>query len=207
MMKILLVDDHVLVRQGVRRLLSAIPSADIYEAATSYEALTVFRQQSPDVVVLDISLAGSSGLELLKRFLIENPNAKVLMLSMHAEAIYAARAVQTGARGYISKGASAEELVTAVLRVGEGKRYVEREIATDLAMKQFSGDGDLLERLTMREIEILRLLGEGKSLSAIASTLNVAYKTVANACSLMKNKLAVERTADLIRMALEMRKN
>ncbi len=206
-MKILLVDDHVLVRQGVRRLLSAIPSAEIFEAATSYEALAVFRQQSPDVVVLDISLAGASGLELLKRFLIENPAAKVLMLSMHAEAIYAARAVQAGARGYISKGASAEELVTAVLRIGEGKRYVEREIATDLAMKQFSGDGDLLERLTMREIEILRLLGEGKSLSAIAATLGVAYKTVANACSLMKSKLAVERTADLIRMALEMRKS
>jgi len=206
-MKILLVDDHVLVRQGVRRLLSAIPNAEIYEAATSYEALSIFRQQVPDVVVLDISLAGSSGLELLKRFIIENPGAKVLMLSMHAEAIYAARAVQAGARGYISKGASAEELVMAVLRVAEGKRYVEREIATDLAMKQFSGDGDLLERLTIREIEILRLLGEGKSLSTIATTLGVAYKTVANACSLMKSKLAVERTADLIRMALEMRKN
>jgi two-component system, NarL family, invasion response regulator UvrY len=129
------------------------------------------------------------------------------MLSMHAEAIYAARAVQAGARGYISKAASAEELIAAVLRVGEGKRYVEREIATDLAMKQFSGDGDLFERLTMREIEILRLLGEGKSLSAIAGTLGVAYKTIANACSLMKSKLAVERTADLIRMALEMRKS
>jgi two-component system, NarL family, invasion response regulator UvrY len=205
-MKILLVDDHVLVREGVRRLLGAIPGADIYEAATSYQALTVFRQQHPDVVVLDISLAGSSGLELLKRFLIENPNAKVLMLSMHAEPIYAARALQAGARGYISKAASAEELIAAVLRVGEGKRYVEREIATDLAMKQFSSGGDLLERLTMREIEILRLLGEGKSLSVIASTLGVAYKTVANACSLMKTKLAVERTADLIRMALEMRK-
>lgn len=206
-MKILLVDDHVLVREGVRRLLSVIPGADLYEAATSYQALAVFRQHNPDVVVLDISLSGSSGLELLKRFLIENPNAKVLMLSMHAEAIYAARAVQAGARGYISKAASAEELIAAVLRVGEGKRYVEREIATDLAMKQFSGDGDLLERLTMREIEILRLLGEGKSLSAIAGTLGVAYKTIANACSLMKSKLAVERTADLIRMALEMRKS
>lgn len=205
-MKILLVDDHVLVRQGVRRLLSAIPGSEIFEAATSHEALAAFRQHTPDVVVLDISLAGASGLELLKRFLIESPSAKVLMLSMHAEAIYAARAVQAGARGYISKGASAEELVNAVTRVADGKRYVEREIATDLAMKQFSGEGDLLERLTMREIEILRLLGEGKSLTSIASTLGVAYKTVANACSLMKNKLAVERTADLIRMALEMRK-
>lgn len=206
-MKILLVDDHVLVRQGVRRLLSAIQGIEIFEAATSFEALAIFKKERPVVTVLDISLAGSSGLELLKRLLIEDPDAKVLMLSMHAQAIYAARAVQAGARGYISKGASAEELVTAVMRVSEGKRYVERDIATDLAVKQFSGDGDILEKLTLREMEILRLLGEGKSLAAIASTLGVAYKTIANACSLMKSKLAVERTADLIRMALEMRKS
>ena len=206
-MKILLVDDHALVRQGVRRLLSAIPGAEIYEAATNHDALALFRKHDLDVVVLDISLAGSSGLELLKRFRIEKPDAKVLMLSMHAEAIYAARAVQAGARGYLSKGASSEELVTAVIRVAEGKRYVERDIATEIAVKQFSGEGDLLERLTTREMEILRLLGEGKSLANIAATLGVAYKTVANACSLMKTKLAVERTADLIRMALEMRKS
>ncbi|MFA5950893.1 MAG: response regulator transcription factor [Hyphomicrobium sp.] len=205
-MKILLVDDHALVRQGVRRLLGAIPNAEILEAATSFDALAQFRQAKPDVVVLDISLAGASGLELLKRLLIENQHVKVLMLSMHAEALYAARAMQAGARGYISKGASAEELIAAVQKVAEGKRYVEREIATDLAMKQFSGDGDVLERLTMREMEILRLLGEGKSLSVIATTLGVAYKTIANACSIMKTKLAVERTADLIRMALEMKK-
>lgn len=206
-MKILLVDDHVLVREGVRRLLSAIPGAQILEAATSFDALSLFRQSHPDIVILDISLAGASGLELLKRLLIENQHVKVLMLSMHAEPLYAARAMQAGARGYISKGASAEELISAVEKVADGKRYVEREIATDLAMKQFSGDGDVLERLTMREMEILRLLGEGKSLSAIASTLGVAYKTVANACSIMKTKLAVERTADLIRMALEMKKS
>lgn len=206
-MKILLVDDHVLVRQGVGRLLSAIPASEIFEAATNHDALALFRKHDPDVVVLDISLAGSSGLELLKRFRIEKPDAKVLMLSMHAEAIYAARAVQAGARGYLSKGASSEELVTAVIRVAEGKRYVERDIATEIAVKQFSGEGDLLERLTIREMEILRLLGEGKSLANIAATLGVAYKTVANACSLMKTKLAVERTADLIRMALEMRKS
>lgn len=206
-MKILLVDDHVLVRQGVRRLLSVIPGALIYEAATNHEALAQFRKHDPDVVVLDISLAGSSGIELLKRFRIEKADAKVLMLSMHAEAIYAARSVQAGARGYISKGASSEELVTAVIKVAEGKRYVESDIATELAVKQLSGEGDLMEKLTTREMEILRLLGEGKSLSGIAETLGVAYKTIANGCSLMKTKLAVDRTADLIRMALEMRKN
>jgi DNA-binding NarL/FixJ family response regulator len=206
-MKILLVDDHSLVRQGVRRLLAAIPAAEILEAATSHEALNQFRQAKPDVVLLDISLAGASGLELLKRLLIENPQVRVLMLSMHAEAQYAARALQAGARGYISKGASAEELILGVQRVAEGKKYVEREIATDLAIKQFSGDGDVLDRLSMREMEILRLLGEGKSMMTIANTLGVAYKTIANSCSAMKAKLAVERTADLIRMAIEMKKS
>ena len=206
-MNILLVDDHVLVRQGVRRILSAIPNSQIFEAATNHDALALFRKYEMDVSVLDISLAGASGLELLKRFRIEKPDAKVLMLSMHAEAIYASRAIQAGARGYLSKGASSEELVTAVIRISEGKRYVERDIATELAVKQCDGGGDLLERLTTREMDILRLLGEGKSLAGIAETLGVAYKTVANACSLMKTKLAVERTADLIRMALEMRKS
>lgn len=205
-MKILLVDDHVLVRQGVRRLLSAIPGSEISEAATSVDALTQFRQVKPDVVILDISLAGASGLELLKRLVIEAQHVRVLMLTMHSEPLYAARAMQAGARGFISKGASAEELISAVQRVAEGKKYVEREIATELATKNFSGDGDVLEKLTMREAEILRLLGEGKSLTAIADTLGVAYKTIANACSIMKTKLAVERTADLIRMAVEMRK-
>ncbi len=206
-MKILLVDDHSLVRQGVRRLLAAIPDAEILEAATSHEALAQFRQAKPDIVLLDISLAGASGLELLKRLLIENPNVKVLMLSMHAEAQYAARALQAGARGYISKGASAEELILGVQRVAEGKKYVEREIATDLAISSSPGDGDVLDRLSMREMEILRLLGEGKSMMTIANTLGVAYKTIANSCSTMKTKLAVERTADLIRMAIEMKKS
>lgn len=206
-MNILLVDDHVLVRQGVRRILAAIPDARIFEAATNHEALALFRKYELDVIVLDISLAGASGLELLKRFRIEKPDSKVLMLSMHAEAIYASRALQAGARGYLSKGASSEELVTAVIRVSEGKRYVERDIATEIAVKQVDHNGDLLERLTTREMDILRLLGEGKSLAGIAETLGVAYKTVANACSLMKTKLAVDRTADLIRMALEMRKS
>ena len=112
------------------------------------------------------------------------------------------------ARGATSPRApSAEELILGVQRVAEGKKYVEREIATDLAIKQFSGDGDVLDRLSMREMEILRLLGEGKSMMTIANTLGVAYKTIANSCSTMKTKLAVERTADLIRMAIEMKKS
>lgn len=205
-MKILLVDDHLLVRQGVKRLLAALPDAEIFEAASSHDALALFRRHMPDVTVLDIGLAGSSGLELLKRFKIEAPQCRVLMLSMHAEPAYVSRALQAGAWGYISKGVSSEEFLSALQQVAEGKRYVEREIATQLATRQFAGEPDCFEKLTAREMDILRLLGEGKSLSAIASTLGVAYKTIANSCSAMKTKLSVDRTADLIRLAIEMRK-
>jgi two-component system, NarL family, invasion response regulator UvrY len=123
---------------------------------------------------------------------------------MHAEPIYAARALRLGARGYVSKSAGADELVTAVKKVAEGGRYVEREIAGELAFTQLSAE-DPLQQLTMREIEILRLLGEGNSLTEIAQTIGVAYKTVANTCSIIKSKLGVERTADLIRVSMEMK--
>jgi DNA-binding NarL/FixJ family response regulator len=124
---------------------------------------------------------------------------------MHAEVVYVRRALEAGALGYLSKGASAEELVAAIQKVYAGKRYVEEEIAKQLAVKHVCGIPDSLEKLTARELEILRLLGEGCSLSAIADAFGVAYKTIANTCSTMKTKLAVERTADLIRLALQMR--
>lgn len=204
-MNILLVDDHLLVRKGVGRLLSQIPDVRIYEAGSSLDALALFRRHSPDIVILDISLGGSSGLELIKRLAAQEPNTKVLMLSMHTEAVYAARALRAGARGYISKGASSDELIEAVNCVAAGGRYIESVIASSLAVKMAAGDGDLLEQLSLRETEILRMLGEGKSIGEIAESLGAAYKTIANTCSIMKSKLAVERTADLIRMAIELR--
>ena len=125
-MKILLVDDHIVVREGVRRLLSGMEGAQLYEAATGSEALTLFRKERPDLVLLDLNLAGIGGLELLRRLLAEDEKVRVVVFSMHAEPIYAARALRLGARGYVSKSAGADELVTAVKRVAEGGRYVER---------------------------------------------------------------------------------
>jgi DNA-binding NarL/FixJ family response regulator len=203
-MKILLVDDHIVVREGVRRLLSCMEGAEIFEAATGQEALTVFRKERPDLVLLDLNLTGIGGLELLRRLLGEDDAVRVVVFSMHAEPIYAARALRLGARGYVSKSAGADELVTAVKRVAEGGRYVEREIAGELAFAQLSAR-DPLQQLTTREIEVLRLLGEGNSLTEIAQSIGVAYKTVANTCSIIKSKLGVERTADLIRVSMELK--
>ena len=204
-MKILLVDDHIVVREGVRRLLSGMQRRRAAEAATGAGgARHLPRRSGPELVLLDLNLTGIGGLELLRRLLTEDEKVRVVVFSMHAEPIYAARALRLGARGYVSKSAGADELVTAVKRVAEGGRYVEREIAGELAFTQLSAE-DPLQQLTTREIEILRLLGDGNSLTEIAQAIGVAYKTVANTCSIIKSKLGVERTADLIRVSMEMK--
>ena len=204
-MKILLIDDHAVVRAGVRRLLASEVDVLILEADSSEGALDIYRHDRPDLVVLDLNLIGSSGLELIRRLVQLDKSSKILVLSMHSEPVYAARALQVGARGYVSKSASADEFVDAVRQVGKGGRYIEREIAAELAVGKFSKI-DPLDQLTVREIDILRLLGEGKSYTQIAAVLGVSYKTIANSSSVIREKLAVETTADLIRLSVENRK-
>jgi DNA-binding NarL/FixJ family response regulator len=202
-MKILLVDDHAIVRSGLRRLLGALPASEIEEAANGRDALLRYRERRPDVVILDFNLPGIGGLELLQRLMIEDPTASVLVFSMHAEAIYASRALQAGAKGYVSKNAAPDELLIAIRRVVEGGRYIESQIAQEMAL-QTTPEKHPLHQLTERDMEILRLLGEGRSLAEIAADLGVGYKTVANTCSQIKAKLGVARTADLIRLSIEM---
>lgn len=204
-MKVLIVDDHAVVRQGVSRLLAALPDVTVSEADSTHTALAAVRRDAPDVIVLDINLDGASGLELLRRFKAEAIPSRVLMFSMHSEPIYASRAIKAGAHGYVCKSANAEELTTAVMRVAQGDRYVDASIAGELVHGASLGDDPML-RLTNREIEILRLLGEGKSLQGIADTIGIAYKTVANSCSRIKDKLELERTSDLIRFSIESRR-
>jgi DNA-binding NarL/FixJ family response regulator len=203
-MKILVVDDHAVVREGIRRLLATISGAEIHEAGNSQDALTLCRSLVPDVVVLDINLDGSSGLELLRRLKSEETPARIVMFTMHSEPSYAMRALKAGAAGYVSKSADADELVTAVKKVAVGDRYLDRLMASDLVFSSAVTE-DPLHKLSNREVEILRLLGEGKSFAEIASTFGIAYKTVANSCSRLKEKLGVERTADLIRLSVERR--
>jgi two-component system invasion response regulator UvrY len=203
-MKILIVDDHVVVREGVRRLLGTLPASEIIEASNAAEALSAFRKEQPDVIVLDVHLGDSSGLELLQRLKADDKNAKVVMFTMHADPSYAARAIRSGAMGYVSKSAGAEELIAAVENVSRGDRYVDRDMASDLVFGAAQG-ADPFEELSNREVEILRLLGEGKSLTQIASTFGIAYKTVANSCTRLKEKLGLERTADLIRVSIQRR--
>lgn len=201
--KILLVDDHVVVREGVRRLLLDLPGITVLEAGNGQDALAIFRSKPIDIVLLDLNLAGIGGLELLRRMLKENAKARIIIFSMHSEPLYAARALRLGAKGYVSKSAASEELLIAIRKVSEGGHYVERELASQLAVSSYGGQ-DPLQQLSTREMEILRLLGEGRSMSQIADALGVSYKTIANTCSLMKSKLGLDRTADLIRTSIEL---
>jgi len=200
-MKILLVEDHAVVREGVRRLLALHFDLNAFEASNVETALEIYRRVTPELVLLDLNLEGAGGLEMLRRVLAIDPAAKVLIFSMHAEAAFAMRAMRAGAKGYVSKSAPVDELVAAVRRVTEGGQYLDHDIASAMALSPV-GD-DPLQALSVREVEILRLLGEGKSLTTIADALGVAYKTIANNCSQMKMKLGVERTADLIRLAVQ----
>ncbi len=202
-MKILLVDDHEIVRSGLRNLLVSALGAQVTEAATGRDALVRLRRDCPDIVLLDLNLPGIGGLELPRRMLQEDKTVRILVLSMHAEPLYAARAMELGARGYLSKNTSAEELLTAVRRVAEGGRYIESEIAQELALHKVSPQEGLRD-LTERDLEIMRLLAEGMSLAEIANALGIGYKTVANGCSQIKAKLGVTRTNELVRVALSL---
>ncbi len=201
-MKILIVDDHAMIRSGLKDLLSQIPGASILEAENGQKALALQHSERPRMIVLDLNLPGVSGLELLKQLLAADPAVRILVFSMHGEPIYATRALQIGAKGYVSKNASPEELRTAIHRVGAGMSYVEADIAQQMAATP--SPGDQRQQLTERDLEILRLLGEGRSFTDIAEALGLGYKTVANTATQIKAKLGVARTADLIRLSVEM---
>lgn len=201
-MNILIVDDHAIVRAGLRRLFRGLFEGDILEAATGREALALARGRPLDLVLLDMNLPELGGLELLNRLATVAPGLPVLVLSMHAEPLYVTRAMEAGARGYVSKNVAPDELVRAIRQVASGGRYIEGELAQALVLNP-APSIEPLEQLTPRDLEIIRLLARGRSLGEIADALGLGYKTIANTCTQIKSKLGVNRTADLVRVALE----
>jgi two-component system invasion response regulator UvrY len=199
-MNVLLVEDHALVRAGLKRLLAPLCDGEIVETADGRDALARARTLKPDLIILDLNLPGLGGLELLRR-MIQQGSGPILVLTMHAEPLYAKRALEAGAAGYMTKNASPDELIAAVRRVCGGGRYVEAALAQELALQIGAAPG--LDILSARELEIMRLLAKGASLAEIAAAVGVGYKTIANNCSQIKSKLGVSRTADLVRLAIE----
>jgi DNA-binding NarL/FixJ family response regulator len=199
---VLLVDDHAVVREGYRRLLER--SADIRvvgEAGNGADAYQLLCLHKPAVVVMDISLPDVSGIETARRMLAREPDVRVLVFSMHEEAIFAARALQAGARGYITKVSAPEILVDAVRAVARGEIFLSRDIAQTLALRNLLDGDAALKSLSTREFEILRMLATGETLAAIAGKLGLSYKTVANHQSAIRQKLGAQTAVDLLRIA------
>jgi two-component system, NarL family, invasion response regulator UvrY len=200
-MRILIVEDHPVVRSGLRRLLAA-DAEEIQEAASGHEALAMFRALRPTVVIIDLNLPGISGLEVIGRLKVVDPDARILVLSMHDDPMHVTRALQAGAAGYVTKNARPEEIIEAVRRIARGRSYLEHAIAEELAFLSVQQTTPPLMSLSARELEVLRLLADGRTLPQIADTLGISQKTAANSCSRIKAKLGAVTTADLIRIAL-----
>ncbi len=201
---IVLVDDHAVVRAGVRRLLEQEPLFEVIgEAENGEKAYQIFGELKPDVMVMDLSMPGMGGLEAIRRILMRYEKAKILVLSMHEDLSFANQALKLGAKGYLIKNALADDLVKSIETVSNGEVFLSAEIAKKMAMQSISGDKDPIHELSAREFEIFRLLAEGLDIDGIASTLNISSKTVSNYQTMIKQKLDINSPVELIRYAIK----
>ena len=201
---VLLVDDHAVVREGYRRLLERDDSLVVVgEAATAADAMRCDGELKPDVLVLDIALPGVSGIEVLRRILARRPAARVLMFSMYQDGIYASRALNAGARGYLSKACAPDLLVEAVRSVAQGRRYVSPDVEHAMSA-QSSTAGNLAGALSTRELEVLRMLIQGYGVEKIGERLGLSPKTAANHQSSIKQKLGAESALQLVLIAKQL---
>ena len=202
-MRVLIVDDHPIVASGCRALLACEPEIVVLEASDAESGERAFVAEHPDICVLDINLPTVSGFELARRILAHAASARIIMFSMNDDPIFAVRAIEIGAKGYVSKSGDPYDLVEAIREVGKGGTYLPPAIARSIAFAGPSLTQNPLSKLTSREIEILRLLSAGKSLSEIAWLVHSSYKTIANTSSIMRQKLGVRTSAELVRLAIE----
>ena len=201
----LLVDDHPIVRRGVRDLLMQEQlCSEIEEVSSGEAALEAVRRKSWDLLLLDVALPDKHGLEVLKETKLLQPHLPVLMLSLYPEKEFAMRAIRAGASGYLTKQSAPDELLTAVRRVLQGGRYITEALAEQMAEALGAGvEGAKHARLSDRELEVLRLLGQGRSVSAIAEDLALSVKTISTYRARILEKLSCQTTAELIRYAID----
>ena len=207
--RVFLVDDHPLVREWLTALINAqIDLAVCGEAADAPEALAAVTKSRPDVTIVDLSLSGGSGLDLVKDLRIQAPDVRVIVLSMHEENLYAERVLRAGARGYVMKRESTRKILTAVRRVLDGGVYVSESFAAVMAEKLVGSRAPVhearspVESLSDRELEVFRFLGQGRGTPQIAETLGISLKTVQAYCARIKEKLGVGNATELLREAM-----
>lgn len=205
MIRVLIADDHAIVRQGLRAILSDTEDLIVAgEAEDGAETLLLARQMGWDVCLLDVSMPNRNGIDTLKQLKKEFPRSPVLILSMHPEEQYAVRALKAGASGYLTKQSAPEQLVTAIRQVAQGKKFLSPAVAAQLA-DAILDTGDQLphQRITDREYQVLTLIASGKTLTQIADQLNLGVATVSTYRARLLEKMGLRNTAELIRYGLE----
>lgn len=206
--RIFVVDDHPLVREGLTNLINGQDDLVVCgEAKNSAQAIDGIMERRPDVALIDISLENESGLELVKQLAAQFPQVSLIVLSMHDEGLYAERALRAGARGYVMKHETSSSVLASIRRVLGGGVYVSERIVNKMALRLSSAGEPVtrspVERLSDRELEIFRLLGQGRTTSQIAGDLHLSLKTVQAYCARAKEKLGVTSLTELLRAAIQ----
>jgi two-component system response regulator NreC len=206
--RIMIVDDHVIVRQGIAQLVNREPDLDVrYEAGDADSDIALLAVEAVDLAIVDISLPGTSGLELVKMMHTQKPNLPILMMSMHDEALYSDRAFRAGAKGYVMKQEATERLLMAIRKILNGGVYVSDRMQTVMVQRFLSSGMDqkvsFIDNLTDREFEILRMIGQGLTVSEIAAKLGRSVKTVEAHRANLREKLGLKRAAELARFATQ----
>jgi two-component system, NarL family, invasion response regulator UvrY len=201
-LRVLIVDDHPIVISGCRALLETEPGVEVFEAQDGAAGFAAFFERRPDVAVIDFNLPGLSGLELLRRILQRDPQARLIVFSMNDEPAVAARAIEAGAKGFIAKNDDPGLFAAAVKSVANGGLYLHPEMARQIAFLRGGANASAIAGLSPRELEILRLIAAGRTMTEIADALSVSYKTIANNCTQLKQKLGARTPMDLMRIAI-----
>jgi DNA-binding NarL/FixJ family response regulator len=207
MIRVVIADDHTIVREGLKQLLLAASDLDVVgEARDGQEVLQHVRARDFDVLLLDISMPGKSGMELIKQVKSEKPKVRILVLSMHHEHQYAVRALKAGASGYLTKESASAQLVSAIRKVGAGGAFISTEVAEQLALDAMpQTEGPPHSALSDREYQVFRMLASGTAVSEIAAQLNLSVKTVSTHKARLLEKLGVANQTELVHYALKHR--
>lgn len=208
MIRVLIVDDHDLVRTGIRRLLEDRKTSDgievIGEAASGEEAILRARELSPDVVLMDVNMPGIGGLEAMRRLLLHDSTTKIVVVTVHAQGPFPRRLLEAGASGYLTKGCDVEEMVSAIKTIARGGKHISPDIAQQLALSMLPGsDESPFDRLSQREMQILLMITQGHKSQVISDKLCLSPKTVSTYKSRLHDKLNVRNDVELIRMAIQ----
>lgn len=200
---VLLVDDHAVVRMGFKMLLESSPDIKVIaEAENGEQAIKLYVEHHPDVIVMDITMPGIGGLEAIERIMAKDNSARILVLSAHEDSVHPKRVLNAGAMGYLTKRSAAEELIKAIRTVAGGKRYLEANIAQQMAIQQLSGEKNPVDVLSDREFEVFMALAKGKTTNDIAETLCLSPRTVGTHLYNIKQKLNANNSAEIALIAM-----